>query len=122
MIKVKKTLEDKEVFELLEQIKEQLSVKWFFIHFDVFDATQETNCFISYTDLKQLNGDGSTTNIIQASFKNNEERWNVFIENCKLGDYSYYLVHSIDILENEVVKETIKPVSEPQVIELIKIE
>ena len=122
MIKVKKTLEDKEVFELLEQIKEQLSVKWFFIHYDVFEATQKTNCFISYTDLKQLNGDGSTTNILQASFKNNEERWNVFIENCKLGDYSYYLVHSIDILENEVVKETIKPVSEPQVVELIKIE
>lgn len=110
MRKVNSELVDNEVFELLEEIKRQLSTNWIYLHFNVLKTTEKCNCFVGYENLKQLNGDGSCTQLIKASFKKGaDENLSICIENCKLGELSYYIIHSM-----KIGQENILPTSNPE--------
>ena len=97
MIRINSTMIDKDVYELLESIKQQMSTNWIYLHFDVLKTTEKCNCFDEYENLKQLNGDGSCTQLIKVTFKKGQENISIYIENCKLGECSYYIIHSMEM-------------------------
>lgn len=104
MRKINSTLVDKDVYELLEEIKRQLSTNWIYIHFDVLKAIEQCNCFENYENQKQLNADGSCTHIIRVAFKKwKNANLSIYIENCKLGEHTYYLIHSMNIGGEHIV-------------------
>ena len=107
---INKTLIDKDIHELFEEIKWQLCTNWIYLHFDILKAIEKRNCFEGYEFLQQLNKDGSCTQLIKVTFKEGpEQNISIYIENCKLGELSYYIIHSI-----EVGQERILPCSNPQ--------
>lgn len=109
MRRINSTLVDKDVYELLDEIKRQLSSNWVYLHFDVLKTTEKCNCFEGYEYLKQLNRDGSCTELIKATFKKGQdENLSIYIENCKLGELTYYIIHSM-----EIGGENIVPTSNP---------
>lgn len=95
---INNVLVDEEVFEMLDEIKRQLSTNWIYIHANVFKMTEKCNCFERYEELKQLNKDGSCTELIKVTFKIGEDEFlSMYIENCKVGNFQYYIVHSMEI-------------------------
>ncbi len=66
---VSSVLVDNDVFDFLNEIKRQLSANWVYLHFNVLKATEKRNCFEGYENLKQLNRDGSCTEVIKVTFK-----------------------------------------------------
>ena len=96
-------LSDKDVFDFLDEVKRNFSSNWVYLHFNVLKSTEIRNCFEGYDTLKQLNTDGSCTQLIKATFRVEEDELSLYLENCKIGrEFSYYIIHSIKFKDEEI--------------------
>ncbi len=101
---VSSVLVDNDVFDFLNEIKRQLSTNWVYLHFNVLKATEECNYFEGYEYFKQLNRDGSCTEVIKVTFKKAEDESVCFyMENCKFGELTYYVIHSLKANDEKII-------------------